>query len=132
MAEPYEYQVNVRYLEVDQQGVVFNAWYLAYFDDAMTGFFESRGLPYAALFATGHDFQLVHTELDWTGALGFGDVATVAGDVDRLGTTSFALTFEVRRAGTPVCTGRTVYVCVATDGSGKRPLPPELRQVLTA
>jgi uncharacterized protein len=27
-------------------------------------------------------------------------------------------------------TGRTVYVVVATDGSGKRPVPPKLRAAL--
>ena len=131
MAEPYEYRVDVRYLEVDQQGVVFNSWYLAYFDDAMTGFLAHRGLPYQVLWPAAYDFQVVHTELDWTGGLGFGDAATVAVDVGHLGTTSFSLTFEVRRAGTPVCTGRTVYVCVATDGSGKRPLTPAVREALT-
>lgn len=125
------YPVTVRYLEVDRQGVVFNAWYLAYFDDAMTGFFTHRGLPYSLIIAEGYDCQVVHTELDWTGALGFGDDAAVAVDVGHLGTTSFSLTFEVLRAGRPVCTGRTVYVCVATDGSGKRPLPASLREALS-
>ena len=38
--------VAVRYLEVDAQGVVFNAWYLAWFDEAMAAFFADRGLPY--------------------------------------------------------------------------------------
>jgi len=131
VAEPYEYRVQVRYLEVDQQGVVFNAWYLAYFDDALTGFFEHRGLPYAALMVEGFDFQVVHTELDWTGGLRFGDDAVVAVEVGHLGTTSFSLAFEVRRAGAAVCTGRSVYVCIATDGSGKRPLPPAVREALT-
>ena len=37
-AVPFRFPVSVRYLEVDQQGVVFNMWYLAYFDDAMTAF----------------------------------------------------------------------------------------------
>lgn len=131
MDDLFEYALAVRYLEVDQQGVVFNAWYLAYFDEAMTAFLEHRGLPYEAVLGSGHDFQLVHTELDWSGALGFRDPASVAVGVASIGTTSFALSFEVRRAGTPVCTGRTVYVCVATDGSGKRPLPPALRAALS-
>ena len=127
---PYEHPVTVRYLEVDQQGVVFNSWYLAYFDDAMAGFLEHRGLPYADLIASGHDAQVVHTELDWTGALGFGDRAVVAVDVAALGTTSFTLTFTVRRDGRTLCAGRTVYVCVATDGSGKRLLTDRLRRAL--
>ena len=54
----------------------------------------------------------------------------MAVEVGHLGTTSFSLSFEVRRAGAAVCTGRSVYVCVATDGSGKRPLPPQLREAL--
>jgi acyl-CoA thioester hydrolase len=132
VAEPFEYPLTVRYLEVDQQGVVFNAWYLAYFDDAMTAFFEHRGLPYRALLDSGHDAQVVHTELDWTGGLGFGDDAVVAVDCPSTGTTSFTLTFDVHRRGdpTPIVRGRTVYVCVATDGTGKRPLPPDLRTAL--
>ena len=130
MAEPFEHPLTVRYLEVDQQGVVFNAWYLAYFDDAMTAFLAHRGLPYRALLDSGHDAQVVHTELDWTGALGFGDEAVVVVDVAALGTTSFTLSFEVRRGGESLVKARTVYVCVATDGSGKRPLTPELRALL--
>jgi acyl-CoA thioester hydrolase len=50
--------------------------------------------------------------------------------VAAVGTTSFTLAFEVRRDGTPVCLARTVYVCVASDGSGKRPLTDELRKAL--
>ena len=130
MDRPFEHPLTVRYLEVDRQGVVFNGWYLAYLDDALTAFLEHRGLPYRALLDSGHDAQVVHTELDWTGGLGFGDPASVAVDVAAVGTTSFTLGFEVRRDGTPVCTARTVYVCVATDGSGKRPLTAELRTAL--
>lgn len=132
MDRRFEHPLTVRYLEVDQQGVVFNSWYLAYLDDALTAFLEHRELPYRALLDSGHDVQLVHTELDWSGGLGFGDQASVAVEVASVGTTSFTLAFEVRRAGTPVCTARTVYVCVSTDGSGKRPLTDALRAALTA
>ena len=45
MSRPYEHRVAVRYLEVDRQGVVFNAWYLAYFDDALTGFLDHMAEP---------------------------------------------------------------------------------------
>jgi acyl-CoA thioester hydrolase len=127
----FEHRIAVRYLEVDRQGVVFNAWYLAYFDDALTGFLSERGLPYDALLASGHDVMVVRTELDWTGGVGFGDEVGVGVAVAAVGTTSFTLAFEVRRAGEPVCRGRTVYVCVATDGTGKRPLPDSLRAALS-
>jgi acyl-CoA thioester hydrolase len=37
---------------------------------------------------------------------------------------------RARRDGTEVVTGRTVYVVVATDGGGKRPIPDWLRAAL--
>ena len=130
MALPYLHPITVRYLEVDQQRVVFNMWYLAYFDDAMTGFLAARKAPYDDLFAAGLDVQLVHAEIDWTGGLGFGADAAIAVETDRIGRTSFTLRYTALRAGTPVATGRTVYVVVATDGSGKREVPGWLRDAL--
>jgi acyl-CoA thioester hydrolase len=129
---PYTHRVEVRYLEVDQQGVVFNSWYLAYLDDAMTGFLAASGLPYPVMRDEGYDVQLVHTELDWTAALAFGDVAEIDVAVAATGRTSFTLDFTVRRGALPVCGARTVYVCVGTDGSGKRVLPEALRGALSA
>jgi hypothetical protein len=37
------YRHNVRYFEVDQQGVMFNMWFLALFKEAMFAFFEEGG-----------------------------------------------------------------------------------------
>ncbi len=52
-AEPFVHPIDVRYLEVDRQGVVFNMWYLAYLDDAMTAFLSEGGLPYGDMLARG-------------------------------------------------------------------------------
>jgi acyl-CoA thioester hydrolase len=126
----FTHRVDVRYLEVDQQGVVFNMWYLAYLDDAMTALLAAGGLPYTVMLDAGFDVQLVHTELDWTAGARFGDQVEVDIEVAATGRTSFTLAFTVRAAGTSVCTARTVYVCVATDGSGKQQLPGSLRVAL--
>ena len=132
MPEPYLMPLTPRYLEIDVQGVAFNMWYLAYFDEAMGGFLGARGLPYSELLAHGHDVSLVHTELDWSAGLRYGDAAQVAVSVLAVGRTSFTLGFEVLRDGEPLCRGRTVYVVVGTDGSGKREIPAELRACLEA
>ena len=128
----FTHPIDVRYLEVDQQGVVFNMWYLAYFDDAMTAFLSHGGLEYDDLIAAGFDVQLVSTSLDWRGGVGWRDDVTVAVSLARVGRTSFTLDFQVLRAGEPVVDGRTVYVVVATDGTGKREIPPLLRNALGA
>jgi acyl-CoA thioester hydrolase len=124
------YRHQVRYLEADQQGVVFNMWYLGYFDEAMAEFLSEGGLEYPDMLASGYDVQLVHTEIDWRGSLRWPDPAEVEVRLAEARTTSFTLAFEVRTGGAVVATGRTVYVVVATDGSGKRPIPAFLGAAL--
>ncbi len=130
--ELFRHPLNPRYLEIDRQGVVFNAWYLAYFDDAMAAFLAARGLPYPELLAGGHDVMLVHTELDWTDGLRYGEAAHVEVGVASVGRSSFTLTFDVVRDGATLCRGQTVYVLVTTDGNAKTEIPDTVRALLTA
>jgi acyl-CoA thioester hydrolase len=127
---PFTHPIDVRYLEVDQQGVVFNMWYLAYFDEAMTAFLAQGGTPYDVLTEAGYDAQIVHTELDWSGSLGWGDRAEVDVSLASIGRTSFALDFRTRVGEREVVSARTVYVVIATDGSGAREVPDLLRKAL--
>lgn len=122
--------VSTSYFQFDQQGVVFNMWYFGWFDDAMTQFLGEAGYPYAAMNADGFDVQLVHTEADWREAVRYGEQVTIDVTTEQVGSTSFTLSFGVRVGAQPRATGRTVYVVVSTDGSGKRPMPPELRAAL--
>jgi acyl-CoA thioester hydrolase len=96
----------------------------------MTGLLEAGGLPYPVMRDDGYDVMLVRTELDWTDGARFGDHVEVDVELAATGRTSFTLDFTVRVGASAVCTARTVYVCVATDGSGKRPLPDRMRSAL--
>jgi acyl-CoA thioester hydrolase len=122
--------ITPRYMEIDSQGVVFNGWYLTWFDEAMAAFLTDRGLPYPELIKLGFDVHVVRSEIDYKSGVRWGDDVAVAVSTGRIGNTSFALDFQVVR-GTDVCvTGRNVYVVVASDFSGKLPVPPQLREVL--
>ena len=128
---PFTHPVRVQFFEVDLQGVVFNMWYLAWFDNAMTAYLAELGFPYDAMKQIGWDVQLVHTELDWSGGATFGDDLEVEVSTDRVGTTSFTLGFRVLRGERVLVTAKTVYVVVGIDGSGKRPVPDDLRGALS-
>jgi acyl-CoA thioester hydrolase len=129
---PFQYPVRVQFFEVDLQGVVFNMWYLAWFDTAMSAYLAKLGFPYDDMSRDGWDVQLVHTELDWRGGARFGDEVVVDVATDRIGTTSFSLGYRVLRGDDLLVTAKTVYVVVGIDGSGKRPVPDNLRAALTA
>jgi acyl-CoA thioester hydrolase len=128
--DAFGFDLQVRYMEVDAQAVVFNAWYLTYFDEAFSAYMAARGYPYEKMIESGHDVQLVHTEIDWHGGLRWQDQVRVAVATARVGTTSFTLDFQTLRDGVPTCTARTVYVVVGTDGAGKRRIPPALLEAL--
>ena len=133
MSDVLTFPLTVRYMEVDAQGVVFNAWYLAYFDEAMSAFLTARGMPYQKMIESGYDVQLVRSEIDWRSGLRWQDAVEVAVSTARIGRTSFALDFEVRRDGHVVtCAGRTTYVVIAADGSGKREIPAFIADALGA
>lgn len=129
-AGAFEHPITVRYMEVDQQGVVFNSWFLAYFDDAMTAFLDASGLPYETMLSRGYDVQLVHNETTWRGPVRWRDDLRVRVAASRVGSTSFALDFTAVVGGEERVSATTTYVVVATDGSGKREIPAFLRDVL--
>jgi acyl-CoA thioester hydrolase len=62
----------------------------------------------------------------------WGDRVFVDVTLARLGRTSFTLQFGVRVDDRVAATGSTVYVMVATDGSGKQEIPDLVRRALTA
>jgi acyl-CoA thioester hydrolase len=115
----------VRYYETDQQGVVFNAHYLSYCDEAMSAFCRQRGLVDFA-----EQVQLVTSTLTWSGPARWGDVVEVAVSCRRVGRTSLALAFEIRAGGRPCCQVETTYVLTGPDGQPTA-VPDEARAALT-
>lgn len=122
-----------RYAEVDQQGVVFNGHYLTWFDEACTGFLDHLGVTYPGLIATGHDIQVVHSEIDYLTPVRWRDDVRVAVACQRIGSTSFTLGFSVlRNADEAAVRGHNVYVVVSTEDWAKREIPQLLHEALTA
>ncbi len=129
---PFVHRRRVTYAEVDQQGVVFNGHWLAYFDDAMTRFLDWLGLPPKEVFFTIFDVMVVKAVLEWSGPAGFDDEVDIAVVPTRLGNASFDLTYQAAVAGRPVCTGTITYVSVKPGTAEPVPIPPEVRTKLEA
>lgn len=116
----------VRYVECDQQGVVFNGHYLTWADEAMPALLASWGTPYQALADRGLDLTVAASELAWSSPARYGDVVAVHGNLDRIGRTSVVLAFRVQVGERLCCTVRTTYVM--TDRAlVPLAVPPDLR-----
>jgi len=100
----------VRYAECDQQGVVFNAHYLAYADEAVPHVLARSGVSYADLLARGLDTSVVATDLQWSSPARWGEVVDLDGHVERIGRTSFTVAFTISVGERLCCRVRTTYV----------------------
>jgi acyl-CoA thioester hydrolase len=126
----FVHTIRPRYAEVDLQGVVFNAHWLTYFDEACTRYFEHLGYDAAEAFFRDFDVMLVKAVLEWAGPAGFDEHVAIEVTAPRLGTTSFDLCFRASVGERAACTGVITYVSVVPGTHDPTPIPEGLRQRL--
>jgi acyl-CoA thioester hydrolase len=119
----------VRYVECDQQGVVFNAHYLTWADEASNHWWAAHGLDWDTVAARVEPVVKAST-LDWTSSARWGDTVTVDAETEKLGRTSVTVRFTVRVGDRVCCVVRNTYV--ATDAGQATPWPDDIRQALEA
>jgi acyl-CoA thioester hydrolase len=118
----------VRFVECDQQGVVFNAHYLVWADEAVNTWWADRGVDWPALIARGLDYFVVASAQQWRASARWGDVVDVDAELAELGRSSATVRFVVRVGERVCCEIRTTYVCTL-DGRST-PWPEEVRELL--
>lgn len=123
----------VRYIELDTQGIVFNAHYLTWYDEAVSDYIRAAGWDYQAeVKASGADFHVVRALVEYREAIGRAARIEVAARATRIGRSSISFAPAVFRQGvdTLLATGEIVWVL--TDQATRRPtpIPDRLRAVL--
>ena len=114
----------VRYSEIDGQGVVFNAHYLTYFDTTITEYFRALGYDqYADAQASGIDFHVVKSLIEYKAPVRFDQELDVGARVARIGSSSisFELAIFLKGGNDALVTGEIVWVY--TDQKTHRPVP---------
>jgi acyl-CoA thioester hydrolase len=128
----FVHTINPRYAEIDIQGVVFNAHWLTYFDDASTWFFAHMGFDPKTTFTEHGEFDVmvVRAVLDWKGSARFGETVAIDVRPDRIGNASFDLRYTATAGGRPACEGVITYVSVKPGAKESAPIPGVLRDKL--
>jgi acyl-CoA thioester hydrolase len=120
--------IKIRYGEVDRQGVVFNAHYLAYLDDVVDSWLREFEGDFESL---GWDLMLKNANLEWHGPAGTGEVLNVQANVSRWGDTSFDVSFVVKVEKRLVLTAKIDYVGVRTGTTETLKAPEQIREHLS-
>ena len=130
MAERYSYRLRVRYRECDQQGVVFNSHYFAWFDDVLTEAFRDILVPYNDMLESGVDVVVAEARARYLGGARFEDELDLMWWVTRLGNTAMTTRIDVMRGEELLVEGEMRHVFVDAGTTNKRAIPDDFRTKL--
>ena len=134
MTQRFRYYLRVRYQDCDAQHVVFNSRYSEYADIASIEFMRAALPRPTDGFDGTFEIQTVRQVIEWKSPARFDHVLELSIWVSRIGTTSFTLNTEMRRAGEAqiLATTETTYVHVDAKTFTKRAIEPAMREALEA
>lgn len=122
----------VRMHDTDMAGILYFARQFRFAHDALEDFFTSEGLSFDFLFHH-EDFVpvIVHCEADYLTNLKVGDQLETHLSVERVGTTSFTLAYDIyREDGELIGRAKTVHVTMTRITRKKSAIPEKLRAIL--
>ena len=124
------HRLRVRYHECDQQGVVFNAHYFAYFDIALTETWREVFGSYGAMVDAGYDVVVAEARARFLAGARFDDELELHWWVERLGTTAMSTRIDIVRAGDTLVEGDMRHVFVTAGTAAKTAIPDDIRAAL--
>jgi acyl-CoA thioester hydrolase len=131
VSQPFVHRLRVRYSECDQQGVVFNAHYLFYYDVAVTELWRARIGPYLAMIERGYDLVVAEARLRFVEGARFDEELDIEMPVRHLGTTSMIIDPVFRVDDRLIADGEVRHVFVDPETLAKKPMPQDIRDALT-
>lgn len=127
----FSHSVNVRWCELDPQGVVFFPNYLMYADLAATEYFRAIGFGYPERFReTGVDLCVVHTETDYHHPARFDEKIALRVRTLRIGRKSIKLLIRVERGEISLAEITLIYAVIAEKPDAEPGIPPSLTQCI--
>lgn len=129
-AAPFTHRMRVRYNECDQQGVVFNANFLTYFDIAMTELWREAFGGYEQMLERGWDMVVAEARVRYLAPLRFDEEFEISARVAKMGTTSLTTEIWVEKPDGAVAEGEIRHVFVAAGTTEKAEIPAEVREKL--
>lgn len=121
-------EIEVRYAETDQMGVVHHAAYYVWFEQARTHLCWRSGHHYSEVETSGFFLVVTRTEARYLKGATYGDNVVVTCWIDKMTSRGLRFRYEVFRGEEPLATGATEHIWV--DRASGRPCrtPPLLAE----
>jgi len=123
--------LRVRWSEVDQQKVVFNAHYLTYFDIGITDYWRAMAIPYeASMPGLGGEPFVRKATVEFHASARLDDQLEVGLKCARIGTSSMGFVGGIFRDEQLLISSELVYVFADTIAQVSVPVPLRLREIM--
>jgi len=123
--------LRVRWSEVDQQKVVFNAHYLTYFDIAITDYWRAMAIPYeASMPGLGGEPFVRKATVEFHASARLEDPLEVGLKCARIGTSSMGFVGGIFRDEQLLISSELVYVFADPHAQVSVPVPLRLREIM--
>jgi acyl-CoA thioester hydrolase len=131
-ARGHTVDVEVRYAETDQMGVVHHANYLVWFELARTGLCAVTGHGYPSIERAGYLILVTGAELRYHRGARYGDRVQVEARLDRLDSRGMRFSYEVRRDGERLAAGSTSHLWVESESGRVRRIPSPWKEAFAS
>lgn len=105
--------VQLRYSDTDQMGVIYHAHYLSYFEQGRTAYLKALGYVYAEVEQSGYLFPVRDVKCSYLKAIRYGDKATLKTYVKKVSKIKITYGHELYNQDNELCAkGETSVVSV--------------------
>ena len=115
--------IRVRYVECDPMGYLHHARYFEFFELGRTELLRRAGHSYRDMEQRGHFLVVARAQCKFIKPARYDDVLTLTTRIERVTSARIDHSYELKRNGTLLCTGRTTLASV--DGEGKLACIPD-------
>jgi acyl-CoA thioester hydrolase len=122
-----EVDIEVRYAETDQMGVVHHAAYLVWYEVARTRFCAQAGKPYPEIEALGYFLIITEARQEYRLSACYGDTVRVSCWLDWVASRSLQFGYEVKRGDQVLSVGSTRHLWVRRESRRPCSMPEDLR-----
>ncbi|MBA3045269.1 MAG: acyl-CoA thioesterase [Candidatus Thermoplasmatota archaeon] len=125
-------EIRVRYIEIDQMGVVNNVNYFRWLEEGRVELLRDLGMPLIDIERSGTILMIAETLCNYLSPARYDELLILETWISHVGNKSIRFDYRVSRKEDEKVIARAHTVHVTTDKTGKSKLiPPDLKKVLT-